>query len=53
MDPVKFFHDSEQYVYQIPNQCQIDHGPPPKKPFDIKPPEKSKKDKKKEKESKK
>jgi hypothetical protein len=47
MEPIsKFFHDYEQYVYQIPNVRIIDHGPPPQKPFEIKTPDKSKKTKK-------
>jgi hypothetical protein len=48
MDPVssKFFHDSEQYIYQTPNVRIINNGQPPQKPFDIKSPDKSKKSKK-------
>jgi len=47
MDPLsKFSHDAAQYIFQTPNVRIIEHGPPPKKPFEVKSPDKSKKTKK-------
>ncbi len=45
MDPIKFAHDAELYVYQPQNVKPV-HGPAPKKPFEINTPEKSNKAKK-------
>ncbi len=44
MDPVKFAHDAELYVYQPQNVKP--QGPPPQKPFEINSPDKSNKAKK-------
>lgn len=45
MDPVKFGHDAEVYIYQ-PQSVRPSHRPPPEKPFEINTPEKAKKTKK-------
>lgn len=43
MDPIKFAHDSQVYIYQPPNVRQVYLGPPPEKPFEVKSAEKSEK----------
>lgn len=45
MDPVKFGHDAEIYIYQ-PSLVNPIHRPAPKKPFEIDSPDKSNKAKK-------
>lgn len=48
MDPIsnqQFSHDYTKFVYQDPD-VKIIHKEPPRKPFEVKPTEKSKKSKK-------